>query len=347
MSTETTALTNLADDPKSVRAILNSDAGRAQFAAALPKHLTPDRFCRVAMTALSRTPKLQDCTKESLFKCLMDLSSMGLEPDGRRAHLIPYGKECTLIVDYKGFVELVMRSGLVSNLHADKVCQNDMFEYDRGEVVTHRIDFRAPRGNAYCYYARVTFKDGTTKAEVMSKEDIESIRQRSRSGNAGPWKTDYDEMAKKTVFRRLSKWLTLSPEIRDAVTTDDEHSFARGMANDTIDVTSAAPPKENPFASQPNAIDVEPPPENDDGIVVRLTQTRITESAANASKKWKRYDAAFDTETESNCVCSTFSATDGEALMQIESGTFIRIWTEQDGQFLKLLRFEVVEGGEG
>jgi recombination protein RecT len=230
--------TNVAGDPRSVKAILNSDAGRAQFAAALPKHLTPDRFCRVAMTAMTRTPKLQECTKESLFKCLMDLSSMGLEPDGRRAHLIPYWNskerimECQLQVDYKGYVELVMRSGIVSNLHADKVCQNDEFIFDRGDVAQHRINFRESRGDAYCYYARATFKDGTTKAEVMSKEDIDKIRARSKSGGSGPWVTDYDEMAKKTVFRRLSKWLTLSPEIRDAVAKDDEHNFAHGIVSD-------------------------------------------------------------------------------------------------------------------
>lgn len=216
-------------EPKGLKALINSDTMREQFARALPKHLTADRFTRVCITALTRNPKLQECTPESFMRCLLDLSAMGLEPDGRRAHLIPYGKECTLVVDYKGTVELVMRSGIVSIIHADKVCENDAFEYDRGEIKQHKIDFKKPRGNAYAYYALVRFKDGSEKAEVMSMEDIEAIRERSQGYKSAiqykkshPWITDFDEMAKKTVFKRCSKWLQLSPEIRDALEKGDD-----------------------------------------------------------------------------------------------------------------------------
>jgi recombination protein RecT len=72
-------------------------------------------------------------------------------------------------------------------------------------------------------------KDGTCKCEVMGLDQIEAIRKRSRAGSSGPWVTDWDEMAKKTVFRRASKWLSLSPELRDAVNVDDdqiEHTLA-------------------------------------------------------------------------------------------------------------------------
>ncbi len=216
-------------EPKGLKALINSDTMREQFARALPKHLTADRFTRVCITALTRNPKLQECTPESFMRCLLDLSAMGLEPDGRRAHLIPYGKECTLVVDYKGTVELVMRSGIVSIIHADKVCENDLFEYDRGEIKQHKIDFKKPRGNAYAYYALVRFKDGSEKAEVMNMEDIEAIRERSQGYKSAiqykkshPWLTDFDEMAKKTVFKRCSKWLQLSPEIRDALEKGDD-----------------------------------------------------------------------------------------------------------------------------
>jgi len=224
--------TELAESKGSLKSLLNSDAGRAQFAAALPKHMTAERFCRVAITALTRTPKLADCSRESFFKCLLDLSAMGLEPDGRRAHLIPYGKECTLVVDYKGTAELVMRSGLVGSIHADKVCENDAFEVDRGKVAKHVIDYRQPRGNAYAYYCLVTFKDGSEKSEVMTKEEVEAIRKRSRAGTSGPWVTDFDEMAKKTVFKRASKWLSLSPEIRLALEHDDDDRLASNTLRD-------------------------------------------------------------------------------------------------------------------
>lgn len=217
MSTEITT-----KQPQGLKQILNSDNMKEQFAAALPKHLKADRFVRIATTALTRTPKLMECTPASFFKCLLDLSQMGLEPDGRRAHLIPYGKECTLIVDYKGIAELVMRSGLVSSIHADKVCDNDEFQYDRGKIQKHQINFRKARGEAFAYYVLVTFKDGSEKCEVMTKDEVEAIRKRSRAGSSGPWTSDFDEMAKKTVFRRASKWLSLSAEIREAIEHDDE-----------------------------------------------------------------------------------------------------------------------------
>ena len=211
-----------------IRDQIESPKFREEIAKALPKHLTPDRFIRVAVSALTRTPKLKECEPVSLFGALLTLSQLGIEPDGRRAHLIPFENrrrgcvECQLIIDYKGLAEMAMRSGVVSYLHADVVCDADIFEENMGEIVAHKIDRRKPRGEVYAVYAICKFKDGTAKAEVMSSEEVEAIRKRSKAGNSGPWITDWNEMAKKTVFRRLSKWLPLSPEFRDAVEADDE-----------------------------------------------------------------------------------------------------------------------------
>ena len=188
-------------------------------------------MARVALTAIRRVPKLKECSPESFFKSMMDLSSWGLEPDGYRAHLIPYGKECQLIIDYKGLVELAMRSGKIASIHADVVCDSDTFEVDRGQITRHAIDYKNPRGDVYAVYCLVRFKDGAEKAEVMTREDVEKIRQRSKAGNNGPWKTDWNEMAKKTVFRRCSKWLPLTAEQLDA--------FQRDF--DTIDCVSHRP----------------------------------------------------------------------------------------------------------
>lgn len=209
---------------RDIQHFLESDGFKKQVTAALPTHMKADRMIRVALTALSRTPKLLQCTQESFFKCLLDLSSLGIEPDGRRAHLIPYGQECTLIVDYKGLAELVMRSGLVSRLHADVVCENDVFSYNLGEIIEHKIDFRQPRGAMFAAYAICFFKDGTKGCAVLGRDEVDGIRKRSRASGSGPWVTDYNEMAKKTAFRRLSKWLPLSAEFRDALAVDDEET---------------------------------------------------------------------------------------------------------------------------
>jgi len=209
-----------------LRQEIASDYFKEQIAVALPKHMTPDRFARVALTAMLKTPKLLECTKESVIECLLNCSALGIEPDGRRAHLIPYGNKCTLIVDYKGLVELSKRSGDVANVFAQIVCDKDDFVWENGEV-THRIDWRRPRGDMYAVYATITLKDGTKQSEVMTKDEVEAIRKRSKAGTSGPWVTDFNEMAKKTAFRRLSKWITLSPEVADALDKDEEFSSLR------------------------------------------------------------------------------------------------------------------------
>lgn len=222
----------VATQKTTLKGMLCGEQMQQQFKSALPRHLSTERFVRVAITALSRTPLLQECTPESFFKCLLDLSAAGLEPDGRRAHLIPFRNkktgtvECTLIIDYKGLIELVRRSGDVQRIHADVVCENDTFRHSLGEVVEHTYDLRKDRGKAYAAYAQVEFKTGGMQAAILSRSDIEAIRKRSKAGSSGPWVTDWNEMAKKTAFRNLSKWLTLSPEVADAIASAESTEFA-------------------------------------------------------------------------------------------------------------------------
>lgn len=214
--------------PKTLKGLISGEQFKAQLSMVTAKHMTADRMVRVALTAMLKTPDLADCDQASFCLALLTLASYGLEPNGRQAHLIPFRNnqkgitECQLIIDYKGLAELVMRSGLVSNIHADIVCENDLFRYSTGVLACHEIDLKKPRGDMYAAYCLVRMKDGTEKCEVMSKDEIEAIRRRSKTGTRGPWVTDFFEMAKKTVFRRVSKWLPLSPEIRDAFLGDDD-----------------------------------------------------------------------------------------------------------------------------
>lgn len=232
--------------PGSLKAILASDKMQQQFAAALPKHLSPERFTRVAITALTRTPKLQECTQESFFKCLLDLSAMGLEPDGRRAHLIPYRDnkrnvtDCTLIVDYKGLVELVRRDPSVVDVQCYTIRETDQVSVRNG-VVDHSYNPLADRGEVVAVYTRIDWKNGhTSYGEPMTKPEAEKIRSRSRAGNGGPWVSDFVEMWKKTAIRRDSKMWPLSPEIMESVVRDDDQF--RGMRNVT--------PAQNPFLQE-------------------------------------------------------------------------------------------------
>ena len=205
-----------------VRELMKSEQFSAEIATALPEIMTSDRFLRVALTTLQKVPKLQNCSQESLCQALLDCASLGLEPDNRRAHLIPYGNNVQLIVDYKGVVELVMRNGDVRKLHADIVCESDVFEYDRGEVTKHSIAFGKDRGKPIAAYCIATLKSGETSAEVMTVDEINAIRDKAKSGKSDPWVNHWGEMAKKTVFKRLAKWLPMTPEVKAAAEYGDD-----------------------------------------------------------------------------------------------------------------------------
>lgn len=215
---------------KTIRELLQSPELKQQIQAALPKHLTPERFIRLALNATLRQPELLRCSRESFFRCLLDLSAYGIEPDGRRAHLIPFRNnkteqmEVQLIIDYKGIAELVRRSGDVSYIHADVVFSNDIwdFSYGSGAFLKHRPNMEDRGDRVKAVYSFVRLRDGAEDFIVLSTAEVEKVRKRSKAGNTGPWVTDWNEMAKKTAFRRHSKWLPLSPEVKDAVERDDD-----------------------------------------------------------------------------------------------------------------------------
>lgn len=214
---------NIVQLKKDVRSLINSDTFKSEIAKVLPKHLTPERMTRVALTAFLKTPKLLECSPESLTNALLICSQAGLEPDGRLAHLIPYGNVVQVIFDYKGLLTLAIRNGMEA-VYADKVCDEDDFQpavIDGKKSLRHVVNYRKARGEAYAYFA-VCQRNGIVDFEVMTKEEVDAIRERSKAKGSGPWVTDYDEMAKKTVLRRLSKRWDLLPEIRDAVYADDD-----------------------------------------------------------------------------------------------------------------------------
>ena len=212
------------------------------------REVNAEAFQAACTRAVMSNAKLSGCTQKSFFRAVMDLVRWNLLPDGRQAHLIPYGTECTLILDYKGLVELAYRSGKISRIHADVVREGDFFRYDRGEIIAHVPWFLRQgskpdsAGEIIAAYCDVRFKDGAEKCEVLSKDEIESIRQRSRSGNNGPWKTDWCEMAKKTAFRRVSKWLPLSAEVITAFERDDDRlrDFSPAASHAAAQTPSAA-----------------------------------------------------------------------------------------------------------
>jgi recombination protein RecT len=280
-----------------IRDRLNNPNQLAEIAKALPKHCSPERMARVALTAINRTPKLADCTQESFFECLLNLSQWGLEPDGRRAHFIPYGNKCTLIIDYKGYIELAYRSGKVKMIHADVVRTGDIFEYSLGRVTKHtpwflRADEVKPKesGEVYAAYCYAELEGGTVKCEVLSKEEVDGIRKRSKAASSGPWVTDYCEMAKKTAFRRMSKWLPLSAEVLDAIDKDDEyHPLQQRNGSSGASVARSAL---NDQLATPTVIDAPSTPSEPD--VIDEPQADLPPQGESTPDRWADVRAAFE-----------------------------------------------------
>ncbi len=244
MSASTNLATQAGSQSSTLKGLLKDDRVRRQLAAALPKHLTQERFVRVALTTLSRTPDLALCDQNSFFNALLDLSSLGIEPDNRKAYLIPFKNrrkeivECQLIISYVGLLDLVRRSGEVDSIHCDVVCENDECRYGikDGKLFFDWVPARRERGEVIGAFSVVVMKSGGLEWEYMTREQIETVRNDSQGKNASPWTKHWDEMARKTVFRRHAKRLPFSVEIQDAIEKDDKHLFNFGEG--AIDVDS-------------------------------------------------------------------------------------------------------------
>lgn len=248
MSTPQQALT-IQQKITSVRTLL--DKSKEQIAMALPRHMTAERVLRVAMTAIQRTPQLLDCTQRSLIGSIVQASQLGLETDGvlGHAYLVPFNNrktgqtECQLIPGYKGLIDLSRRSGQLSTVFAEIVYENDTYDFCRGTEpkIDHKPTKKETTGPMVAAYAVAKLRDGAVQFEWMWKRQIDAIRKGSKASNNGPWQTHYEEMAKKTVLRRLSKLLPMSVEMQKAVSLDElnDVGISQGLSH-VVDFPQAA-----------------------------------------------------------------------------------------------------------
>lgn len=200
-----------------------------QIEKALPSVITPERFTRIALTAYSRNEKLQECTAESFLGSMMQAAQLGVEPNTPlgQAYLIPYRNKGVMEVQfqlgYRGMIDLAYRSGEVQNIQAHEVYENDTFEYELGlNPKLRHVPALKDRGNVILYYAVFKLTNGGVGFEVMSKEDVETFaKKKSKTYRNGPWQSDFDAMAKKTLVKRLLKFAPLKSDFVRAVTADE------------------------------------------------------------------------------------------------------------------------------
>jgi recombination protein RecT len=206
-----------------------------EFKAALPAHVSVDKFTRVAMTAIQNNPDLQNADRRSLFGAIVRLAQDGLLPDGREAAIVLFGQKAQAMPMIAGILKKIRQSGQVAYVSAQVVHEKDHFIWKLGfeEDVEHAPPaLDQPRGKPIGAYATAVLKDGSRLLEVMSFEEIEKVRGVSRAKGSGPWVTWWGEMARKTVMRRLSKRLPMSSDLDDAFERD-ETMGGQPAANDT------------------------------------------------------------------------------------------------------------------
>ena len=226
---------------------------KGEIARALPKHLSPDRMVRIALTAFRMNPKLAQTDPRSVFAAVIQSSQLGLEVGLMgEAHLVPFGNQCQLIPGYQGLMKLARNSGIVQDIYGHEVRINDKFDIVLGlnRTLMHeplkKNGFPASdeeRGVIVGFYAVAVFKDGTRTFHALSKEQIEQVRDNSRGyqmakkyGKESPWDTHFVPMGLKTVIRRLCNLLPKSPELAMALALDEVTE--RGE-NQNIGITEA------------------------------------------------------------------------------------------------------------
>lgn len=214
--------------------IVRSKSFQAQMALALPKSMTAERLTRIVMTECRKVPALMQCNQESFFGAVLQCAQLGLEPGSALGHcyLLPFGNgksrdgrpNCQLIIGYRGMIDLARRSGQIVSINAFCVHEADEFEYELGlhPDIHHRPSPLAERGPVTYVYAVAVLKGGGVQFEVMSRAEIEAVRAQSKAGKSDPWVTHWDEMARKTVVRKLFKYLPVSIEAVRAVEIDEK-----------------------------------------------------------------------------------------------------------------------------
>lgn len=213
-----------------------------QIKAALPAGtMDAGRFTRLALTALRLDAKkggaLSKCNPASLLGALMQAAQLGLEPHGPLGHawLVPFKNEVTFIIGWKGYVQLADRAGI--SIRAHVVYKNDDFTYTLGldPTLDHKPTLTNP-GPPVAYYAIAKrAADGTVWTHVMTPAQIDAIKRRSRASSNGPWQTDEEAMALKSVVRQLVKVLPLSSEVAQADTADGQ-TVNLNLATNDLDV---------------------------------------------------------------------------------------------------------------
>lgn len=287
-----------------VAALLNSPQLKNQLAAALPKHMTPDRMARIVLTEVRKNPELAECDQMSFLGAIIQAAQLGLEPGSGLGHayLIPFRnrskniKEVQMIPGYRGLIDLARRSAEISSLSAHCVYRGDEFDFEYGlnERLSHKPKGETDPDKIVFVYAVAKFKDGGHQFEVMTRSQVDAVRDGLKYPNP-VWRDHYAEMARKTAVRRLAKYLPQSPELRRATELEAMVDEEKGQENwAVLDATyTPVPPAHDP--EKANAIRNAP----DDSPDAKAAKEATMQVALNALDQEASYvlDSGGDPQT--------------------------------------------------
>ena len=233
---------NTNGEKKTMQAYIKSMEG--EIKKALPSVITPERFTRMVLSAISTNPKLGSCTPSSFLGAMMSAAQLGLEPNTPlgQAYILPYQNkgnlEAQFQLGYKGLIDLAYRSGEVEIVQAQIVYENDTFECEYGlePKLTH-IPADSDRGNAIKVYAMFKTKSGGYGFEVMSMDDVRTHAKKysqAYGSSFSPWATNFEEMAKKTVLKKCLKYAPLKSDFVRGVVQDG--AIKNEISDDMYDV---------------------------------------------------------------------------------------------------------------
>lgn len=332
-----------------------------EFEKALPNHITPEKFERTIMTAVQTTPELMQADQQSFWGSAMKCAQDGLLPDGREAALVIFNakdrasggwvKKVQYMPMVAGLKKKILQSPDVDDIRARAVFENDYFSYIQGDE--ERIEHKpvlTDRGEIIAVYAIAELANGKVHREVMPIADVNRVRKVSKSSGKGPWQEWYDEMAKKTVIRRISKDLPMSTDLAEAFKNDDAFYDLTPQPEARPEINAAA------LQAQANApaltdqspddvIDVEPDEVEPDEVEPDFTEEEeqatgpsewYVESVKKGSKMdWDSMDAAL-LERASDLIhpeeVDEFKRANRDALKVIEANR-PNIWEKLDEEF--------------
>lgn len=211
---------------------LNSDAVQAilqpyalAIANALPNGGKPDRIIQAAVFQITSNPALSNCTAKSVIGCVLNSSLLGMNAALKQCFYVPYGDQATFQLSYTGLIALARRSGMVLDVYAEVVRRKDRFEvqYGTDRKIVHIPDLSDTSEDFAAAYAVIKYANGGTEFAVMTGDQVEKRRMKSKTQKGAPsgiWLEWKAEMWKKTALRFLLKTAPLSDEQAAAIATD-------------------------------------------------------------------------------------------------------------------------------